>query len=144
VKMMPPQLLSKWVNDSARDRDVKEISAIQSEWPAHSTSGVASGYRYPDAGSCSILLSCPSSRWFKARTLWLDNYGNNKDRTILYVGGSAGSCSATIGGFWVGARETELIAIDTINVGGDIWASGYLGSVAIRIGGILLQSGPEN
>lgn len=141
---MPPQLLSRWVNDSARDRDVKEISPIQSEWPAHSTSGVASGYRYPDAGSASILLSCPSSRWFKARTLWLDNYGANLDRIVLYVGGSAASCSATIGGFWVAQKSTELIAIDTITVGGDIWASGNLGSIAIRIGGILLASGPEN
>lgn len=139
-----PEFVEKWVFDSARDRHTKEISLINSEWPAHSTSGVASGYRYPDAGSASILLAVPSSRWFKPQTVWVTNLGNAADRVALYVGGSAASCDATIQHLWVQAQETVIGELKGITVGGDIYASGYLGSTLIRVAGILMQSGPEN
>lgn len=134
----------KFVEDKARGEVVREVGLIESEWPAHTGSGVASGYRLPDAGSCSILLSIPSGMWFKPRSLWVDNYGASKDRIVLYLLGSAGDASATIGGIWVGGNDTGFIPLDTLTVGQDIWVSGNLGSVAVRIGGILLASGPEN
>lgn len=136
--------LESWVMDTARGRKVREESAIQSEWPAHSTSGVASGYRTPASASCSILMSVPSSRWFKPRMLIVDNENIAQNRINLYLYGSATDASASIFGLWVEQRVTEFIALDGLTVGGDIWVSCLLASCHVRIAGILLASGPEN
>lgn len=139
-----PGFLENWVTDSARDRVVREESQIQSEWPAHSGSAVASGFRAPTVGSASILLAIPSSRWFKPRTLWLNNNNNQANLVNLYVGGSAGDASATIGGIHINGIETQFVALDCFTVGGaDIYCSALLGSIEMRIGGLLFESGPE-
>ena len=140
-----PMFFEKWAEDSARGRIVREIDPIQSEFPAHSGSGVASGFQVADFGSASILLSIPSSTWFKPRMLWLTNYGAVKDKINLLVGGSVASCSATLGQIWVEGNDTAFIAMDGVTVGLDLWASGgTVGSIGVRIAGILVQSGPEN
>jgi len=140
-----PKLISKWVWDTARNRKVKEIDPIQSEWPAHTATGLASGFQVADRGSASILLSIPSACWFKPRMFWLTNYGTLQDKVNLYVGGSAASCSATIGQIWVGANDTVFVAMDGLTVGQDLWLSGGVsGSIGVRVTGILLGSGPEN
>ncbi len=136
--------MDKWVMDLARGRKVREESQIQSEWPAHSTSGVASGYRTPASASCSLLMSVPSSRWFKPRMLVVDNENTNINRINLYLYGSAADASASIFGMWIGDRATEFVALDGLTVGGDIWVSCLLASCHVRIAGILLGSGPEN
>lgn len=140
-----PGFLEKWVEDSARGRVTREISPIQSEWPAHTGSALASGFCIPNSGSCSLLMSVPSSRWFKPRTLWAHNRANAITELLFYAAGSAADASATIQGLWVGPRETAFIALDGITVGQDVWAMNVSGaSVLIRMGGILLASGPEN
>ena len=139
-----PQFIEKWVEDTARHRIIREIGTLESEWPAHGGSGVESGFCTPDSESCSILLSIPSSRWFKPRFLWVDNRSNVKSRITLYVTASAADASATIGGIWIGARETAFIALDGITVGTDIWVTADDEPISVRIAGILLNSGPEN
>lgn len=139
-----PGFLENWVYDTARNRVVRGESLIQSEYPAHSGSAMASGFLAPAVGSASILLSIPSSRWFKPRTLILNNNNNVQNQVYLYGGGSAASCLATIAGIWVGPRETGFIALDGITVGGcDLYASTLQASMEIRVAGVLLRSGPE-
>ena len=142
-----PGFLENWVEDTARNRLVREESPIQSEWPAHSGSAIASGFLAPAAASGSLLMSVPSSRWFKPKSLWLTNNNTVINQVNLYVAGSAASCSATIGGIWMQPRETAFIDLGIGGVtvgGGDIYASTLAASMEIRIAGILLASGPEN
>ena len=141
---MMPQFIEKWVEDTARHRIIREIGTLESEWPAHTASGVASGMVLGDSGSCSLLLSVPSSRWFKPRTLWIQNSAGIQNEMMIYVGGSAGSCSATLGGAFVPAWDTQFVALDCITVGGDLWVGNSVGHLRVRIAGILCNSGPEN
>lgn len=139
-----PQFVEKWVEDTARQRLVREESAIQSEYPAHTGSAMASGFCIPNSGSCSILLSIPSSRWFKPRTLWIHNRENAGTELQFFTAGSAADASATIGGIWLGPRETQFVALDGLTVGQDLWAMNVSGASAlIRVAGMLLNSGPE-
>lgn len=140
-----PGFLEKWVEDTARQRIVREESVIQSEYPAHTGSAAASGFCIPNSGSASLLLSVPSSRWFKPRTLWIHNMTAIQTEIRFYTVGSAADASATLGGIWIGPRETGLIALDGITVGDDLWAENVSGtSCMVRVTGILLESGPEN
>ena len=141
--MMSGRFVSEWLEDKARGRMVREMDVVESEWPAHTATGVASGYCTPTDHSCSILLSVPSSRWFKPRMLWVDNENTAKNRIMLYVGGNGTSCSASIGGLWMDPVTTEFVAFDGITVGGDIWVSCLIPSCHVRITGILMDSGPE-
>ena len=142
-----PQFVEKWVEDTARQRLVREESLIQSEYPALQASIAGSagyGYRYiNDAGSASLLISVPSSRWFKPRTLWLHNLTNLNNRVQFYVLGSGGSCSASLPGVWIGPNTTEFIALDAITIDGDLYASNLVSNIQMKIGGILLTSGPQ-
>lgn len=132
-----------WVRDQARGRTVPDTGIIESEWPAHVGTAIASGFRTPTSESCSILLSIPSACWFKPRTLWVDNENTIMNRIYLYAG-SQGS-AASIGGLWIGPRETQFIALDGITIGGtDLYVSCLVASVHVRVAGILIQSGPEN
>lgn len=133
-------LIQRWVQDLARGRSVKEESIFQSEYPTNATSGVASGFRIPTSESCSILLSIPANKWFRPRMLWVDNMNTQMNRIALYVLGSGASASATIGGLWIGPRETEFIAMDGLNVGGDIYVSCLVASCAVRVAGVLIDS----
>ena len=141
--MNMPEFIQKWVEDKARDRVIQEVGVIESEWPAHTGSAIASGFRTPTSESCSILLSIPSSKWFKPRMLWVDNENTIINRIYLYVGSQG--ASASIGGLWIGPRETQFIALDGITCGGDdVYVSCLVASVHVRIAGILVESGPEN
>ena len=139
--------LEKWVEDTARHRIIREIGVIESEYPAFQASlagSAARGYlNIGDAGSASILLSVPSSRWFKPRMLWLHNLTNVQNRVQLYILGSGASCSASLPGAWVNPNDTAFIALDAITVDGDIYASNLVSNIQIKIGGILLNSGPQ-
>lgn len=140
---MMPLFIENWVEDKARGRIVREMDAIESEWPAHTGSAIASGFRTPTSESCSILLSIPSGMWFKPRTLWVDNENTVMNRIYLYVGSQG--ASGSIGGLWIQPRDTQFIALDGITCGGeDIYVSCLAASVHVRIAGILIESGPEN
>lgn len=138
-----PGFIESWVEDKARQRLVRDMSVIESEWPAHTGSALASGFRVPTSESCSILLSVPSSRWFKPRMLWVKNNNTQMNELNFYTLGSADDASATLGGLWIGPRETQFIALDGLTVGQDLWVSCLVGSCEVRIAGILVKSGPE-
>lgn len=141
------QFVEKWVEDTARQRLVREESPIQSEYPALQASLAGSagyGYRYiNDAGSASPLISVPSSRWFKPRTLWLHNLTNLQNRVQFYILGSGASCSASMPGIWIGPNTTEFIALEAITIDGDLYVSNLVSNIQMKIGGILLNSGPQ-
>lgn len=142
-----PEFIQKWVEDKARGRIVQETGVVESEWPAHTGSATASGYYFYSGAvseSAVLLLSVPSSRWFKPRMLWVKNNNTVINELAFYEAGSAASCSATIQGLWIGPRETEFIALDGITIGGDMWMSGFVASCAVRVAGVLVNSGPEN
>jgi hypothetical protein len=141
--------LENWVEDTARQRLVREINVIQSEWPAHTSACVAlaaqtSGYATPNSGSASLILSVPSSKWFKLRYLIVDNETAVTNGIQFYAGGSAGVATQSLFQMHVGPYETPFIAMDCITVGRDIWANADVGNAHIRVGGILVASGPEN
>lgn len=142
---MTGPLLEKWVEDRAKQRLVIEPSYLDSEYPAHGVaSACASGWRSVTLGSGSLLLSIPSSRWFKPRMLWITNMNTAVQEIWLYLTDSAAAASATIGGFIVEPRTTNLFAMDCITLGGgDIYESCLVGSTVVRIAGILVSSGPE-
>lgn len=141
--------LEAWVEDTARQRLVRETDLVQSEWPAHTSATVAgaantSGYATPNSGSASLILSVPSSRWFKWRMLIVDNQAGQNNHVDFYAGGSAAAATQSIFGMTIGPNATEFIALDCITVGKDLWANvTSAGNVGIRVGGILIQSGPE-
>lgn len=142
-----PQFIQKWVEDKARGQITQEVGVIESEWPAHTGSATASGYYFYSGAvseSAVLLLSVPSSRWFKPRMLWINNMHNLANELTFYEMGSAASCSATIQGLRMLPQTTEFIAMDGITIGGDMWMSGLLDSIAVRVTGILVNSGPEN
>jgi len=139
-----PLYLEKWVEDKARRRITRETDIIETEWPAHTGSATASGMFHSVDPYCTILLSVPSGFWFKPRMAWLRNSTPKTGELHLYTGGSLASCSATIGGFFLPAYDTQFIGLDCITVGRDIWASALYSGLAVRIGGLLIQSGPEN
>lgn len=139
--------LEKWVEDTARHRIIREIGIIESEYPTYQASiagSAAKGYlNISDAGSASILLSVPSSRWFKPRMLWIHNITIAQNRVQFYIGGSGGSCSASLPGVWIDERDTVFIALDNITIDGDLYASNLVSNIQMKIGGILLNSGPN-
>jgi hypothetical protein len=141
--------LENWVEDSARQRLVRSIDPIQSEWPAHTSATVAaaantSGYATPNSGSASLILAIPSSKWFKWRTLIVDNETGVTNTLAFYAGGSAAAATQSIFQMHLNGNETQFIALDCITVGRDIWANAAVGNAHIRVGGLLVQSGPEN
>ena len=142
-----PQFVEKWLEDLARQRLVREESFLQSEYPTFQASLAGStgrGYRYQDdAGSCSLLLSIPSSRWFKPRMLWLNNITNVANRIQFYIGGSAADASASLPGIWIGPNATEFVALDCITIDADLYASTLASNLQYKIGGILLNSAPQ-
>lgn len=139
--------LELWIEDKARQRLVREMDPIQSEWPAYQASlfgSAANGFiDAVGSGSGSMLISVPSSRWFKPRTLWLWNGHSQNNILLMYLGGSGGSCSATIGQIHISPLATEFIALDAITVDEDIFVSVLRASLGVRIAGILLDSGPQ-
>jgi hypothetical protein len=139
---MMPQL-EKWVQDTARDRIARELDPIQSEYPAHTGSAIASGYCTPNIGTASLLLSVPSKTWFKPRTLWIDNEAVGNAHLMLYAGGSAADASASQGGIAVNGNATLFVALDCITTGNDLWVDATVASCHVRVGGILIASGPE-
>lgn len=139
-----PFFMEKWVEDKARNRIIREVGIIESEWPAHTATGVASGYCVPDSGSASLLLSIPSATWFKPRMFWIFNSNSNPQELHFYVGGSAGSCSATLQGMYLQAWDTQFVALDGITLGADLYAQATRTGAKVRVGGVLLASGPEN
>jgi len=141
--------LENWVEDSSRQRLVREIDVIQSEWPAHTSACVAaaaqtSGYATPNSGSASLILAVPSGTWFKWRTLIVDNETAVMNTLAFYAGGSAGIATQSIFQMHIGGNETQFIALDCITFGRDLWANANVGNAHIRVGGILVGSGPEN
>lgn len=141
--------VENWVYDTARQRLVRETDVIQSEWPAHTSATIAaaantSGYATPNSGSASLILSIPSSKWFKWRMLIVDNETTVTNQIEFYAGGSAGVATQSIFQMHIGGNETEFIAMDCITIGRDLWANADTGNAHIRVGGILVESGPEN
>jgi hypothetical protein len=145
-----PEFLQPEVEDKAHQRIVREIAIIEGEWPAHTSSGVASGYCTPNggcvaaSGNVSLLISVPSSTWFKPRTWWIDNENAAGNHLMVYAGGSALSCTATLGGLRVNGREIGIFAMDCITCGADLWIDALQPSCHVRVGGLLLVSAPEN
>jgi hypothetical protein len=139
-----PQFIQPEVEDKARQRIVRDIALIDSEWPAHTGAAVASGYYSSSVtAGTSLLLSVPSSTWFKPRTWWFDNENAAAAHLMVYAGGPPASCSATIGGFRINGNETAIFAMDCITVGADLWIDVFA-SCHVRVGGILVLSAPEN
>lgn len=143
-----PGFLEVFVEDKARQRIVRDIAIIESEWPAFQASLLGSAAKgfigNITSGSCSCLMSVPSSRWFKPRTIWLTNNNTANNKLFMYVGGSnAGDVSATLGEIWIGPRETGFIALDGITVDSDIHVSCLVPSLGVRIAGILLKSAAQ-
>lgn len=143
MNTMAGPFMETWVEDKARQRIVRDIAVIESEYPAHTGTALASGFRVPTSESCSILISVPSSRWFKPRMMWITNKNTVMNELNFYTLGSAGDASATLGGLWIGPRETQFIAFDGITLGQDLWVSCLVASTEVRITGILVNSGPE-
>lgn len=135
--------VENWVEDTARGRIVRSVGLIESEYPAHTGSAVASGFRAPASASCSILLSIPSATWFKEPRLWITNNNTVQNVAEFYLMGSAGDASATIGGIRINPLDTVFIDFPGLVVGEDIWVSCLVASLEVRIAGILCQSGPE-
>lgn len=144
--------LENWLEDTARQRLVRETDTLQSEWPAHTSATIAaaantSGYVSPASMSGSIALAIPSSRWFKWRTLIIDN-DTLVTNQIHFVTGAGASTAAlatqSIFAMHIGPRETEFIAMDNITIGQDLYAIASTAGAHIRVGGILITSGPEN
>jgi hypothetical protein len=141
------EFLQPQVEDKARQRIVRDIALIDSEWPAHTVavgSLVDSGFCTPNSGAASLLLSVPSATWFKPRTWWIDNENTVAQHLMVYAGGSAGTALATIGGFRLNPQETALFAMDCITVGNDLWIDCTNASCHVRVGGVLIMSAPEN
>jgi hypothetical protein len=133
----------KMVEDTARQRLVREIEPTYSEWPAGS-SHWASGYiATPATDGAFILLSVPSSRWFKPRHLWIWNDTGVINAAVFYFLGSAASCSLTIGKIWMQPRSTEFIAWDCETWPRDVFVSNLVTQMGMRVAGILLNSAPE-
>jgi hypothetical protein len=143
-----PNFVQPEVEDKARQRIVRDIALIDSEWPAHtlatSLTVNPSGFTTPNSGTASLLLSVPSSTWFKPRTWWFDNENTVAQHLMVYTGGPAASCYATLCGFRVNPLETALFAMDCITVGNDLWIDCTAASCHVRVGGILIMSASEN
>jgi hypothetical protein len=109
---MKMPFIDQMVEDKARNRVVREIAMVDSEWPAHTGAGLAScsGYATPVSGSGAVVVRVPSGFWFKPRTVWLDNQNAALNHITLYEGGSASACSGVIGGIYVDGHTTNFVA----------------------------------
>lgn len=143
--MMSGNFTQPMVEDKARQRTVRDVALLESEWPAHTPAGVTSisGYATPNSGSASLLLSIPSSMWFKPRTLIVDNTSGVQGHILFTEGGSTSACSGVLFPMYVDARTTVFIGLDCITCGKDLWVNPDGGGITVKIGGILLPSGPE-
>jgi len=147
-----PRYSENWLEDTSRQRLVRETDVIQSEWPAHTSATIAaaantSGFVSPASMSGSIVLAVPSSKWFKWRTLIIDNETTVMNQ-IHFVAGIGASTAAiatqSIFAMHLTANETQFIALDNITIGRDLYAIASVAGAHIRVGGLLVQSGPEN
>ena len=137
------------VQDKARQRIVTDVALIESEWPAHTPAGLASTSGYcimsvANSGSASLLLSIPSSTWFKPRMLIVENQSAALNHVVFYEGGSASACSGVVFPMYIEGRTTMFIALDCITCGKDLWVQAEtVAPLVVKIGGILLPSGAE-
>lgn len=135
------------VQDKARQRIVTDIALIESEWPAHTPAGIASisGYAtIAGTGSGGLLLSIPSSTWFKPRMIVVENQSAALNHIWFYEGGSQSACSGIVFPMYIEGRTTNFIALDCITVGKDLWVQAEtVGNLHVKVGGILLPSGAE-
>ena len=135
------------IEDKARNRMVHDIQLIDSEWPAHTPTGIASasGWVTPASQSAGLLLSLPSAKWFKPRTIIVDNQNTVQNHLTFYEGGSASACSGYLFAMWIDPKSTAFIALDGITAGASIYVQAELcGSTTIKIGGLLIASMAEN
>lgn len=144
--MTDTPFMQNMVEDKARQRVTRDTDLIESEWPAHTPAGVAScsGYALPVSGSGAVVMTVPSSRWFKPRTIIVDNQNAALNHLAFYQGGSASACSGYLFGMYIDGHTTQFIGLDCITAGKDIWVQAEtVGSTAIYMGGILIPSGLE-
>lgn len=136
------------VQDKARGQIVRDIALIESEWPAHTPAGITSisGYCLPVSLLGAVLLTVPSTRWFKPRTIIIDNQNAALNHLAFYEGGSQSACSGImIPGVYVEGHTTVFLALDGITAGKDIWVQAEtVGSTTVKIGGLLVASMAEN
>lgn len=142
--------IDQWVEDGARGRMVPRIGLVESEYPAHAGSGMASGFIALGPSAAGLALSVPSGFWFKPRTIMaICNSGSISSPQVgvlaMLAGGSMGDASATIMFFALPSFPAP-IQLDGVTVGRDVYFSaGPTGvSAVVRVAGILVASQWEN
>lgn len=135
-------LIEKWVLEGPTGQKNLEIDEVRSEYPL-ATAGPSGGVyaTVGEAGSAASMLSVPSQTRFKIRTLIIDN-ATIANIFRFYTSGSGGSCAATLFAFHIGASQTEVIDMKGITIDKDLWVSHLYSNIIVRVGGILIASGP--
>lgn len=135
------------VQDKARQRVITDIALIESEWPAHTPAGITSisGFcSVAGTGSGALLLSVPSSTWFKPRMFIVDNQSAAMNQIWFYEGGSQSACSGIMFPMQIDGKSTVFLGIDCITTGRDLWVQAItVGNLYVKVGGILLPSAAE-
>lgn len=136
---MTKTFVSKWVLNSRTGQPEPEIDEIRSVYPYT----LASGYQAWGAGSTAntSILAVPSATRFHLKWLWINNDNDATNQVAFYDGPGT---SVPVGKVIVAGSTTEFIPIGQ----GVVFASAVHGSnltsnIQVRVGGILLESGPE-
>ncbi len=136
---MGKTFVSKWLLNARTGQVEQEIDQIRSQYPPT----VASGYWAWGVGSVeeTSILNVPSKCRFHMQFIWIDNKETAKNYVFFYDGPGK---SVSVGGVQVAGSTTEFITVGP----GVIFASGVHASVAtsmiaVRVGGLLRESGPE-
>lgn len=132
---MAKQFVSKWVLNSRTGEMEQEIDEIRSVYPYTLASGY---YAWGDSQVMTQLLSVPSQCRFHLKWLWINN-DDDANNVIRFYDDAISAGTVIVAG-----STTNFIDIGPGVVFHDVvYASNLTSNIQVRVGGLLLPSGPE-
>jgi len=135
---MAKQFISKWLLNSRTGEMEQEIDEVRSVYPYTLASGY---YGWGASQVMTQLLSVPSACRFHLKWLWINNDDDANNIIRFYDDASASISAGTV---IVAGSTTNFIDIGPGMVFHDVvYGSNLTSNIQVRIGGLLLPSGPE-
>lgn len=131
--------IQKWVFNPRTGQTDLEIDEIRAQFPA--VIGSASGYiAFSNTEKTSVLI-VPSAHRFLLRFMWAFNDTGAVNILGIYDGPGV---SMSAGAIHIGASNTEFINFgDGVIFKSAVHMSNLVSNITVRIGGLLIKSGPE-
>lgn len=129
--------IQKWVFNPRTGEVDLEIDEVRAQYPMNPSLG----YAYLSTTEYQSILAVPSAHRFLMRQMWVFNNTGLVNILQFYDGSGV---SVTMGGIPVAASDAQFIDLGNgFPFRSNVCVSNLASNVQLRVGGILLKSGPE-